>query len=200
MLRDSGRVVDLQFVQHSVESVEFLHRVAEKHGVADAVRTGPALPRPEFLSACRGASILLLAVGHDSRGQQHAGAIPGKLYDYMAAGRPILVVGPRDCEAGRLVREHDLGMSVADDDAAGIAGAIESLLGLCPSEGGNGSRRSKVELFEANHVVRSFANLFNELCCGGPGGSMPESTLAHISPIEDAHRERAPHARMSEQG
>ena len=37
------------------------------------------------------------------------GIIPGKLFEYLNAQRPILAIGPKDWEAGELVKEHQAG-------------------------------------------------------------------------------------------
>ena len=50
--------------------------------------------------------------------------VPGKLYEYLAAGRPILVYGENG-EAGALVERLKAGPVVADDDAAGLIEALE---------------------------------------------------------------------------
>ncbi|MGI9551200.1 MAG: glycosyltransferase family 4 protein [Aurantibacter sp.] len=49
----------------------------------------------------------LLLVEIDSR--ETKGIIPGKLFEYMAARRPILAIGPENWEAGQLVRETNTG-------------------------------------------------------------------------------------------
>ncbi|MFH6604081.1 glycosyltransferase [Maribacter algicola] len=50
---------------------------------------------------------LLLLLEIDSRETQ--GIIPGKLFEYMAARRPILAVGPKKWDAGAIIEETDTG-------------------------------------------------------------------------------------------
>lgn len=52
-------------------------------------------------------SQILLLVEIDS--PQTQGIIPGKLFEYMAAKRPILAVGPPDWEVGRIIEETQTG-------------------------------------------------------------------------------------------
>ena len=52
-------------------------------------------------------SQVLLLIEIDS--QETKGIIPGKLFEYMAARRPILAVGPENWEAGQLVTTTDSG-------------------------------------------------------------------------------------------
>jgi glycosyltransferase involved in cell wall biosynthesis len=51
----------------------------------------------------------------------------GKVYEYLATGRPILCVAPPENLGSRLVAELGAGICVAPDDSAGIESAIERL-------------------------------------------------------------------------
>lgn len=50
---------------------------------------------------------LLLVLHSDPKSSSEV--LTGKLFEYILAQRPILVVGPKDMEAGRFVRENNLG-------------------------------------------------------------------------------------------
>jgi glycosyltransferase involved in cell wall biosynthesis len=60
----------------------------------------------------------------DGRGK---GVLSGKVFEYIAAGRPILAVVPPDGAAAELIRETRAGTVVAPDDVAGIRAALEVL-------------------------------------------------------------------------
>jgi glycosyltransferase involved in cell wall biosynthesis len=60
----------------------------------------------------------------DGRGR---GVLSGKVFEYLAAGRPILAVVPPDGAAADLIRETHAGMVVAPDDVDGIRVALEVL-------------------------------------------------------------------------
>ncbi len=53
------------------------------------------------------------------------GMITGKLYEYLASGRPVLGVGPNDGDAAALLAGSEGGTMHARDDVDGIAGEIE---------------------------------------------------------------------------
>jgi glycosyltransferase involved in cell wall biosynthesis len=61
---------------------------------------------------------------------------PSKLYGAMAAGRPVLYVGPEGTEAAWTVRRERIGEVVANGDRKGAAVAILRLL----EDGGSGER------------------------------------------------------------
>lgn len=58
-------------------------------------------------------SQVLLLVEIDS--EETKGIIPGKLFEYMAAGRPILGVGPKEWEVAELITETNTGRSFGYD-------------------------------------------------------------------------------------
>ena len=63
--------------------------LADKFGVRDLVYVYPRVPRKESLAIQRRSDILLFMQWNDPKEQ---GNVPGKLFDYLAARRPILVV------------------------------------------------------------------------------------------------------------
>ncbi|HKX48388.1 MAG TPA: hypothetical protein VJM06_06955, partial [Gaiellaceae bacterium] len=66
-------------------------------------------------------ALLLLVPDASGRGK---GVLSGKVYEYIAAGRPILAVVPPDGAAAALVRETGAGVVVAPDDVEGIRAAL----------------------------------------------------------------------------
>jgi glycosyltransferase involved in cell wall biosynthesis len=53
--------------------------------------------------------------------------LSGKVFEYLAAGRPILAVVPPDGAAADLVRQTRAGIVVAPDDVDGMRVALEVL-------------------------------------------------------------------------
>jgi glycosyltransferase involved in cell wall biosynthesis len=54
-------------------------------------------------------------------------ATPSKLYGILAAGKPVIVIGPEDCEPAYVVRENRCGMVVPPGDAPALAAALREL-------------------------------------------------------------------------
>ncbi len=127
---------------------------AESLGLGDRLELVPYAPRAESLRLQRDSEALLLLVPDaDGRGR---GVLSGKVFEYLAAGRPILAVVPPDGAAADLVRSTGAGLVVAPDDVDGIRGALEELHGrfvnggvpaveLPESVRDDLSRRSRVE-------------------------------------------------------
>jgi glycosyltransferase involved in cell wall biosynthesis len=70
-------------------------------------------------------ALLLLIPNANGRGR---GVVPAKLFEYIAAARPILAAVPLDGEAATIVREADAGPVVDPDDVAAISGALAEMV------------------------------------------------------------------------
>ena len=58
---------------------------------------------------------------------------PSKLYGILAAGRPVLYVGPATTEVARTIVRERVGEVVPNGDVEGAHAALERLLGAGPS-------------------------------------------------------------------
>src|SRR5271156_4921566 len=53
--------------------------------------------------------------------------VPSKLYSILAAGRPIIVIAPAECDAARIVVESGCGLAADPDDPAAVAATIREI-------------------------------------------------------------------------
>jgi glycosyltransferase involved in cell wall biosynthesis len=96
---------------------------AELRDAAGALGAGGALELRGYLDhdstlrALRSAGLLLLLVNTTPGA---AAAVPGKLFEYLAVGRPILAVAPRGAEAAAIVEEANAGWAAWADSPADV--------------------------------------------------------------------------------
>ena len=83
------------------------------------------VPRARALELQRDSEVLLLLLA--DAGGRGRDVPSGKLYEYLAARRPILAVVPPDGSAAELVHRAGAGIVVAPEDTDGIRAAITSL-------------------------------------------------------------------------
>jgi hypothetical protein len=105
LLNDSvrGRVV-VEFFGDGTEDVLAL---AAMHHVKDYVAVRPRLPYRRALELQMQADVLLLLQWNDKRDE---GNLPGKLFEYLFARRPILFIGYEEGIAAQLIRERGAGL------------------------------------------------------------------------------------------
>lgn len=91
--------------------------------------------------------------------------VPSKTYVALAAGRPLLFLGNPNSELARLVREHDVGVAVAQDDVDGIVAAVKALA-ADPARCAEMGRRARAlfdSRFERSHAIRQWLALIDHI-------------------------------------
>ena len=107
-------------------------------------------------------ALLLLIPDSDGRGRQ---ILSGKVFEYLAAERPVLALVPPDGAAAELLRRFDAGPIVPPDDIDAI---VEALRGLLESSragtltGPQLTDRDRMSISRRTHVAR-FADLLREV-------------------------------------
>jgi glycosyltransferase involved in cell wall biosynthesis len=101
-------------VQTQIESLD-LDDVIQLHGY---------LPHKQAISHLLGADILLLVIGSGADNEMVFG---GKVFEYVATGRPVLALVPPKGVAASLVRDAQAGVVVEPEDAQQIADQIAIL-------------------------------------------------------------------------
>jgi glycosyltransferase involved in cell wall biosynthesis len=98
---------------------------ADSLGLDDRLELVGYLPHADSLRLQRDSEALLLLV--PEAGGRGKGVLSGKVFEYLAAGRPILAVVPPDGAAAELVRETGSGIVVAPEDVEGIREALTAM-------------------------------------------------------------------------
>ena len=98
---------------------------AEELGLGDRLELIPYAPRQASLELQRDSEALLLLV--PDAGGRGKGVLSGKVFEYLAAERPILAVVPPDGAAAELIRETGAGVVAPPDDVEAIRAALAEL-------------------------------------------------------------------------
>lgn len=118
------------------------------------------LPYREALRRVAGADVVLLVVG-----RSHAAMVPAKLFDYLAAGRFVLGIGPVDSEAAEILKATGAGVMLDPADVAGIAAALQARFreprgaGVPPDRSGS---------YEAGTTMRDLDRFLRDILDGAP--------------------------------
>ena len=99
---------------------------AESLGLAKRLELVPYLPRHEALALQRDSEALLLLIPH--AGGRGRGVLSGKVFEYLAAERPILALVPPEGEAAQLIESTGMGRVVDPEDVDGTAAALRDLV------------------------------------------------------------------------
>jgi glycosyltransferase involved in cell wall biosynthesis len=96
--------------------------------IMDRIELIPYAPHRKALELQRGSEALLLLIPDaDGRGR---GVLSGKVFEYLAAERPILAVVPPEGAAAELIRATGAGVVVAPDDIDGMERELAAMRDL----------------------------------------------------------------------
>jgi len=123
-----------------------------------ALKKLPYVPHREFVSYLLGAHVLLLLRERERR------VLPGKIFEYLRAGKPVLAVIPPDSDAAQFLERTGTGTQVPPDKPEKIAEKITSLfndwkqgtLGITPN-------REQVQEFSRITLTKRLAGLLDQL-------------------------------------
>ncbi len=110
---------------------------AESLGLGDGLDLHPYVTRREALVLQRGSDALLLLI--PDAGGRGKGVLSGKVFEYLAAERPILAAVPPDGAAAELIRETGAGVVAPPDDVEALGAALRELHDRWKSGGLNGT-------------------------------------------------------------
>jgi glycosyltransferase involved in cell wall biosynthesis len=130
---------------------------AQRAGLDGIVRLEAPVPKLSINDVMAEADAFLLPLHHG--GLYRWGMSPNKLFDYMAAARPIVIAVDVPSNP---VTEAAAGLSVPAEDAKAMAEAIKALLALSPEERWEMGLRGR-RYVEANHNITRLAERF-EAC------------------------------------
>jgi glycosyltransferase involved in cell wall biosynthesis len=136
---------------------------AEGLGLGDRLELIPYVPRRRSLELQRDSEALLLLIPEAAgRGK---GVLSGKVFEYLAAERPVLAVVPPDGAAAGLIRETGAGVVAPPEDVDAIAAALGELHGRWRAGQLNGTPLSEDwrERLSREARVEELADLVREL-------------------------------------
>jgi glycosyltransferase involved in cell wall biosynthesis len=95
---------------------------AQSLGLESIIQIQPYVPHAEAVREMQQSSILLLLI-NDVPNQQ--GIIPGKVYEYLAAARPVLAIGPPAGDSAAVLSRTGGGQMIGYEDVEGVRAYVE---------------------------------------------------------------------------
>jgi len=139
-----------------------VHRMIEASAFRSSVELLGYVPHAESMAYLMRSEMSLLIVDD---AKESAEIVPGKVYEYLGVGRPILALAPRHSAIERLLLETRAGFSLPQDDVAGIAAAVKSAIDHWNSgEAIADPVRSEVDRYERRESARQLAHILDRIC------------------------------------
>jgi glycosyltransferase involved in cell wall biosynthesis len=149
------RAVDRLNTRHPVRPIQVVNygalpaaewqRIREA-GLEQFIEERPRIPFSALFAVLPRAHVLLAVVS-----DHMTYSTPYKIYDYMAAGRPILALAPRDAALYELLEDSGAGQCVESGDIDGIEQALERTL-----FSGAPLARTRIERFQWSNLAQKY--------------------------------------------
>ena len=133
----------------------------DENGLTQLVAYSPYMPHDQVSAVHRSSTLLLLLLMPDSE-PRAKGLLTGKLFEYMASGRPILCIGPEDGDAARILRETGAGQTVSFEDKEKMKEALKNLYQRYLENTLEGNTNPKVENYSRQVMTQQYAALLNQ--------------------------------------
>jgi hypothetical protein len=163
LLRGFARFVELEGLSPATARLVVMGRPREEElavaaglGLTPYVDYRAAVPYRESLTVLRGADVLVLS------NSDAAPVIPSKLYDYLAARRPVLSLSGED-ESNRIVVETGSGLSADPHNPEAVASALRELRARTRGPDWGELPPDAVHGFTAERQAARFAEVLQEV-------------------------------------
>lgn len=133
----------------------------DENGLTQHVNYSPCIPHDQVSAAHRSSTLLLLLLMPDSE-PRAKGLVTGKLFEYMASGRPILCIGPENGDAARILRETGAGQTVSFGDKEKIKMTLKNLYQKYLDHNLTGNTSAAVEQFSRKTMAGDYARLLGQ--------------------------------------
>jgi glycosyltransferase involved in cell wall biosynthesis len=160
--------------------IRFVGRIANAERLVFENRTADIrclgfMPQPEATRYMEETDYLLMTMTNPI-------SMPGKCYEYLATGKPVLAITPRGSEVDLLVRGQNLGFCAEPSDPAGLAEMLSEAIRAADSRDTRFRHISQV----ASHYTRpalvaQYGVVIQEALAAGPGQPSRAIEAAEVS-------------------
>ena len=128
----------------------------ESNGLKNNTEFIPYIPHDQIQAQQASSQVLLLFINNTPNAK---GILTGKLFEYIAAGRPILCIGPEDGDAARLLDKTQAGTTVGFENKEKMKAIIKGLYQSYLENGLPSNRNKEIEKYSRKALAGEYANL-----------------------------------------
>ena len=143
-----------------VGPVDFSVRASvEEHGLQAFTEFVEYVPHTEAVRMQQEASVLLLVINNTPNSKT---IIPGKLYEYLGSGRPLLAIGPKDSDSAKVIDMTKGGAVFEPDDVEGLKKIILEDFQL-HQQGRLKGNAEGISKFTRKNLAKEFVRVLDDL-------------------------------------
>ena len=119
----------------------------------------PYIPHNQVIEEQRRSHVLLLFINNTPNAK---GVLTGKLFEYLASGRPVLAVGPEDGDVAKVLAETGIGITVDFYGKEKIKSSLRSYYQKYKENQLITKRSESVERFSRKNLAKEYVQLLNQ--------------------------------------
>lgn len=131
----------------------------QKYGLEKYTEFIDFVPHAEAVQYQQQSQVLLLLINNSPNSRT---IIPGKLYEYLGSGRPLLAIGPKDSDSAKVVELTKGGALHNYEDVEGLKKSILAFY-VAYEAGDLKGNAEGIEQFTRRHLAGKFAELLGEV-------------------------------------
>ncbi|MEE4310902.1 MAG: glycosyltransferase [candidate division KSB1 bacterium] len=161
MLKKTGGInSDMIAVQFTGKIDPKIMESAKAYGVFDFIRLREFIPHREIVKEMMNASVMLMIV---PRVKWNKGIVTGKLFEYVGSANPVLVIGPPDGNAGKIISDFPESTICDYQDIEGVTAFITKTFSDWQSGKSVKTRPKTRQKYTRFCQARQLVDLFNTL-------------------------------------
>lgn len=131
----------------------------KKNNIGKFVEIIPYIPHNQVVEEQRKSHVLLLFVNNTPNAK---GVLTGKLFEYLASGRPVLAVGPEDGDSAKIISETDSGIVIDFDDKEKMKSVIMDFYQKYKDNQLVTKQNGLIMSYSRRNLTKEFVKILNE--------------------------------------
>ena len=131
----------------------------EEASLTDNAEIIPHIPHDEVQQRQQSSQVLLLLINNTPNAK---GILTGKIFEYIASGRPILCIGPEDGDAAQILKETHAGLTVGFEDKEKMKEIVKDLFHKYLENRLPSNESKEVEKYSRRALAGEYARLLDK--------------------------------------
>ena len=132
----------------------------KRHNIGKYVEIIPYIPHNQVIMEQRKSDILLLFINNTPNAK---GILTGKIFEYMASGRPILCIGPEDGDSAHILNETKTGVTVDFNNKEKMKSVILDMMRKYQENQLVTNYDDAVKKYSRRNLTKEFVKLLNDI-------------------------------------
>lgn len=132
----------------------------KRYNIEKYVEIIPYIPHNQVIAEQQKSDVLLLFVNNTPNAK---GILTGKIFEYMASGRPILCIGPEDGDSARILNETQSGITVDFNDKEKMKQTILTLYERFKDNNLKINNLDLISRYSRRNLCRQYCEILNGL-------------------------------------